>query len=240
MRDGRLIPPAAAFSDKYGDTNMYKGVLSSVAAAAVTLAGVAAEQKRGLAEDEETGRMSGESVSAEEILAGDFSTGMEPVGQVKNLILNRSGSAVEYVVFETRNMPWEFYVGDGYLSFNAVDMHSYGALGDIHVVADGDEPIRGPEELSITADEAERRLVSYITDSHLRVGDRQLEIEDLLIDPASGAVKAYVIGSEPDVLFSQGRFTVPAEEVEFEDGTFRTQLSMNALRSGERYETAAQ
>lgn len=106
-------------------------------------------------------KMRAEAVPASQILRGNVRSGLNPVAQVENLVLDKNGTSVQYIVFEADRVLFEYYIGGGYVSYNAIDLESAASLGEIDVRI-GDEPVRGPEEIEITADEAEYRLVSRI------------------------------------------------------------------------------
>ncbi len=51
-----------------------------------------------------------EAVKASEILRGNMTNGLNPVAQVKNLVLTEDGDRVEYVLYEATSQPWQLYV----------------------------------------------------------------------------------------------------------------------------------
>ncbi len=176
------------------------------------------------------------AVKASEILDGNVTNGLNPVAQVTNLVLNKNGDELEYIIYESRSPVMSFYVGDGYTSYNTVDLESsYG--GGVDVRVDSSADVRGPEEIEITRDEADQRLVSHVLESQIELdGGKIYQVEDLLIQPQTGKITHYVIGSEPDVLFSDGRRTVRATEVSFRNGEYRSDLSMQDIDKDQPYE----
>ncbi len=181
-----------------------------------------------------------ETVRASELLRGDLTTGLNPVAKVGNLILNEQSDAIEYVLFTANRMPmpWDVYLEDGFVSFNAIDLQSGSDVGEIDVRMDTGEPVLGPEEITIAADEAQRRLVSRVLESRLELkGPALYEIEDLLIHPETGMITHFVIGSVEDALFSTDRRAAPAHAVGFRDGEFRTNLSFEEIQSLQPYDT---
>lgn len=177
-----------------------------------------------------------QAVRASEILRGNISNGLNPVGQTKNLVLDAAGNQLEYVIFEAENMPFEFYVNRGFVNWGDVDLQSSSTIGGLDLRADIEDRPLGPDEIRITEDEADQRLVSKIIDSALYIGDEDTRrIEDLLIDPETGEVTHFVVGWDSDSLFSSTRRAIPASAVTFEDGLWQTGMPVAEINSSQPY-----
>ncbi|MAW81075.1 MAG: hypothetical protein CMI63_12630 [Parvularcula sp.] len=176
------------------------------------------------------------AVKASEILRGNVSTGLNPVANVTNLILSKDGGEIEYIVYKTQSPIMDFYVGDGYTSFNTVDLQTSPVPGGVNVYVDSSAPVKGPEEIKITSNEADKRLVSRVLDEQVELSSGIYEIEDLLINPKNGKITHYVIGSDPDTLFSEGRRTIRATEVAYRNGAYRSNLTMQDIDQDQPYE----
>lgn len=180
-----------------------------------------------------------EAVRASRILSGNISNGLNPLGQTENLVLDRQGNAVEYVIFESQMMPFEFYVGRGFVNWSDVDLQSGSGLGEVGLRGDVDENAPGPDELRIAQDEAAKRVVSQIIDSPLRIADDGVRrIEDLLIHPETGEITHFIVGWEDDALFSATRRAIPADAVAFEDGMWQTGMRVTAIEDSQPFNPA--
>lgn len=59
----------------------------------------------------------------------------------------------------------------------------------------------------------------------------------MLIHPETGAITHYVIGTAENAIFSEERRAVPASEVEFRNGEFRTDMTFEEIESRQPYDT---
>lgn len=162
--------------------------------------------------------MNEEVVSAKDVLSADVTNLLNPVGQVSDLVLNPSGTQIQYVLFEVP-YPYSFYgAEDGFATFDGIDFEVGGAL-TLNVQLTGEEP-QGPEELTLTASEADHRLLSNIIGEPLQFSDDETRrIRDVLVDRDTGALTHYVVDMDADSLFDVDRRTLPADMVSIdEDG----------------------
>lgn len=181
-------------------------------------------------------QMRSEAIPASEMLRGNVTNGLNAFAQVRHLIVDKGLSEIQYVLIEAPMMPWDFYVEDGFVSFERVEPES-GAFGTIDLRIEGKAEPQAPSELEITANEAEYRLATRIIDSRLEVdGENFYQIEDLLVHPETGDVTHVVIGTAENTLFSNDRRTVPASAVAFENGEFRTDLSYERIEARQPYD----
>lgn len=184
---------------------------------------------------EEWRSMQDEYVELSELMSGDMSNGLRAVGDVEHVVLDENTSRVQYVVYEPERLPWDAYLTSGYFSFQDIDLIR--RIGDLTLRVENEIDAKGPEELEITADEAEYRLASRVVDSRLETrGERFYEIEDLLINRNSGEVDYFVIGATENALFSDERRAVPADKVMFRNGEFRTTLTWSKIEKRQPYD----
>jgi len=231
-------------------TNLTRTLMATAAAATFAATGAAAQdasmkqnaRARQSADaptmNQKWAEMREEAIRATELMDGNYSNGLNPVAEIGNLVLNEDATAVEYIVYRSNTMPYELYVGDGYTTFDAVELQTgdfnYGV--DVRAENDADD-VRGPDTLRISAEEAERRLVSTIIESPIRLGGGTIhEIEDMLIDPETGAVTHFVIGTDEGVLFSGERRAIRATQVEFENGEYSTDLKIAQIEQKQPYD----
>jgi sporulation protein YlmC with PRC-barrel domain len=179
--------------------------------------------------------MRDEVIEVSELMRADVSSGVNPLGRVEHIVLDSNSRSVQYVLFDHGWLPYYKYVNNSY--FNYEDFELVRSFGNLTLrVTPGTEP-RGPEELRITADEAEYRLVSRVTDSRLETkGERFFEIEDMLVDRDTGRITHFVIGSVEDSFFSPERRAVAADKVMFRNGEFRTTLSYAQIEGRQPYD----
>ncbi len=176
------------------------------------------------------------AVKASEILRGSVTNGLNSVAQVQNLVLSEDGSEVEYIVYNANSPIWNVHLGDGYTSYNTVDLETSSLAGGIDVRIGTSGQVKGPEDIRITQDEADKRLVSRIMNEQIQLQSGMYEIEDILIQPETGKVTHYIIGSDPDAVFSNGKRTVRADRVSFRNGEYRSDLSMQEIDRDQPYD----
>lgn len=177
-----------------------------------------------------------QTVQGSEILRGEYTPGLDPIMEIDNLVLNDAGTAIEYVVVDADRLPWELYAEDGYVSWNAVDLAGGANVNDVNLTGDAGEELRGPEQLRITADEADRRLVSRVIDSQVRTADGVHQIDDVLVHPETGRLTHYVVGTTDDNVFSSERRATPVDQVSWNDGSLRTDLTRNEIMQMDEYD----
>lgn len=212
---------------------------AALATAAMCLTpGAASAQQSGDNADraKEWSQMRQEAVKASEVLRGNMTNGLNPIAQVKNLVLSENGDRVQYVLYEAGSQPWELYVGDGFAAFDGVDLETGSIYGGIDVRLADPKPEKAPQEIRITKDEADERLVSRILEKDMRLASGAHEIEDILIHPETGQVTHYVVGADEDSIFSEEKRAVRANEVRYANGSYRTSMSMQDIEKDQPYE----
>ena len=181
------------------------------------------------------------AIHGSELLDGSYRAGLNPTLNIENIVLDDEGTAVEYVILDSDRTPWGFYNDNGYVTWESVDVEHGSAISEVDLNGGGDTDMAnmsGPEEIAITASEADRRLLSRVIESDMRIGGGEsfYEIHDVLIQPESGRISHYVIATQPGVLFSDDRRAVPANEVEWQNGMFTTDLDMQRIEGMQEYD----
>lgn len=177
------------------------------------------------------------AIHASELLRGNYSPGLSPGMDIDNLVLNEKGNKIEYVVLSSDSYPWSAYRQDGYLTWKAVYVHSGVGPGNVDLSSERLENMKGPDTLRITADEANRRLLSRVVDSQIGINDSAVhQIDDVLVNPKSGAVTHFVIGTTPGTVFSTDKRAIPAKYVEWDDGMYTTPLTLEQINDMQEYD----
>jgi hypothetical protein len=228
MTTAMALAAGAAVADRYGTGDGER-------ADAMSMKHGASDSMQMESRADEWRTMQDEHVELSELMNGDLSNGLRALGQVEHVVLSDNASKVQYIVYEPDSLPWDAYASGGYFEYQDVDLMR--RLGDVTLRIDANLDPKGPEELRITADEAEYRLASRVTDSRLETkGERFYEIEDLLINRDTGNVAYFVIGAEENALFSDERRAVPANRVTFRNGEFRTSMPWSAIEDRQPYD----
>jgi hypothetical protein len=169
------------------------------------------------------------TVSAREILGASVTDGHNHIGRVRDLILDEDGSTVEFVLYEIPFPYDRFGAQDGFVSFQHVTLERGAAYGT-RVRFTGPEPDEGPDTLEITAEEADRRLLSRVMREPVAFADdRTLPLEDVLIREETGEIAHYVVNMDPDALFAVDPRRIPAQDVRIEDGQLVSTAEFAAL-----------
>ncbi|MFW6093944.1 MAG: hypothetical protein ACODAC_08230 [Pseudomonadota bacterium] len=169
-------------------------------------------------------------VSANDLLAADVTNGLNPVGNVRDLVLNQEGTRVEHVLYEVP-YPYSLYgTENGFVSFDNVAVQPTVGFG-MNVSFDDESDRQDPETLRLGEDEAERRLVSEILGGDVTfAGDESRQIEDVLFDRETGEIVGYVVNENPDSFFNDEPRLVSAGEVEItDDGEVDAETEFAAL-----------
>lgn len=176
-------------------------------------------------------------VNAEDLLAGDVSNGLNPVGSITDLVLSEDGSRIEFLMMEVP-YPYEFYGGEnGFVGFDRVDLQRGAGLA-VDAVIDIDEPVSPPEELTLTHTEAENRLVSRVIGKHVHfASEGSRPITDILIERDTGRVTHYVVEMAEDAIFSTERRAIPADEISIEEGTPSTEIELATIDDMQEYDS---
>lgn len=172
------------------------------------------------------------AVSAQTLLGADVRNVANPIGNVRDLILNEDRTAIEYVLYE---VPYPYSLLDaqnGFVAFDNIAIEAGATLAsDLRI---DDEAARGPEELNLNRREADHRLVSRILEDHVVFADGQQvrEVEDILVDRESGKILGYVVNRNPDAWFNEEPLMVPPHEITIRsDGNVTTGAEFAALES---------
>lgn len=175
-------------------------------------------------------------VSAQQVLEGDVSNGINPIGTVRDLVLSSDGDRVEYVMMEVP-YPYTFYGGeDGFVAFDQVELQP-GAGFDIGVIVDRNESVDVPQQLELTGAEAESRLVSRLINERLYFEDETSRaIQDMLIDRETGAVTHWIVEMDEGAPFSTDRRAIPVEQISIEEGSASAQVALAAVDDMQTYD----
>jgi hypothetical protein len=175
-------------------------------------------------------KMHRQITSAHALLHSNLSNGLNPIGTVSDLLLTPDHKKVEYVLYDS-SYPFTLYGGgDGFVNFSDVRILGDAALMTNIIV--NEDLTRAPNELELTASEAQGRLVSrlignlmYFPNGHTR------RIRDVLIDRTSGVVEYYVVEMSPDTVFRAEPRAVPADDVSIDKGRVSTRLTMDKVEA---------
>ncbi|MAT84645.1 MAG: hypothetical protein CMD39_10185 [Gammaproteobacteria bacterium] len=173
-----------------------------------------------------------DAVSADRLLGGDVHTVANPVGSVRDLILNERGSAVAYVLYE---VPYPYALSgadDGFVRFDNVAVEDGATLDTVLRIDDG--AARGPRELTLKRSEADHRMVSRLLDDAVAFADGRhiREVEDILVDRHSGELLGFVVNRNPDAWFNDDPRLIPPHKVTIgPDGNVTTDAEFEMLAS---------
>jgi hypothetical protein len=179
--------------------------------------------------------MRGEVVAAEDILGADVRSLGDPAGRVTDLVLSPNGEEVQYILYEGRYPYSLFGAGNGFVAFDNV---TFDQARDFIVRFQPGAPAHRPEELRLTADAANHRLLSRLLNEPMAFpGGNSRQLEDILIDKDTGVVTHYVVETDPDSIFRAERRTVPASEVMIgEDGAVSATVQLAELHALQLYD----
>lgn len=183
-------------------------------------------------------QMEGDVLHAEQLLDGEVSNGVNPIGSVADLVLSEDGSRIEFILYEVP-YPFSFYgAEDGFSTFEDVDIFRDASL-DFEVRLPIRTAPQGPEELQLSAADAEQRLVSRIIGERLYFSEEiSRRIEDLLIDRETGEILHYVVETDPEAIFSADLRTVPAEQISIDDsGQITASIELAALDEVQEFDS---
>jgi hypothetical protein len=173
-------------------------------------------------------KMNKEIVSADRMLRGEVSNGLNAFGNVVDLVLSPDDQRVEYVLFRT-TFPFMMYGPQtGFVNFDNVEITNPGSF-DADVVIKDISGVQKPETLRLDVSEAANRLVSRMIGTNVYFsGGGARALEDVLINQDSGKVMAYVVDLE-DKVFGSERRAIPADDVKIDEGRISTSISLDAL-----------
>lgn len=182
-------------------------------------------------------KMREKAIPATELLASDVRNFANPVGQTDKLILNKEGTAIQYVTFDVP-YPYSFYTGeDGFVSYDSVDVED-GAYGGVELMISDANVSLPRDQLKLTRGEARGRLVDRLIGSDLRFSDGETrEVEDMLIDPESGRVTHYVVQMNTESLFDEQSRTIRVTNVKIgNDGTLTANMPLADVEKSQDYD----
>lgn len=204
-------------------------------AAVATLIGTGAAAQPGM---EEWAAMAREVAPAATLIGSQVSNGVTPMGIVTDLVLSEDGSDVLYFVYDVP-YPYALWGTEGGLVGFDEAVLERGVGAGLEVRFDPEQAAQPPEDLDLSADEADTRLASRLLGGKLDFASgEQREITNLLIDRRTGAVRYYVIEADPAAVFRQRRRAVPAQRVDAEDGRVATLLRLDQLDELQHYDPA--
>lgn len=166
-------------------------------------------------------RVNNQTVSAQRMMSGDVTNNMNPIGDVDNLVLDPTGTRIEYVLYDVP-FPYSFYGEEnGFVRWQNVELER-GVGVDVDLRIQSEDQSYGKEELQITRAEADDRLVDRIISGDIRFADGETRgIDDMLFDPETGYVTHYVVEMDDESLFGNDNRLVPASMVTLnEDADF--------------------
>lgn len=172
-------------------------------------------------------KMRAEAVSASEILTGDVTNVLNPVGTVKELILTEDSSKIEYILYDVP-YPYAFYGSDdGFVAFDNVALE-HGGFGDLNARFDDEAAAEAPEQLKLTASQVDHRAVTrLIGEEVVFKNDGVRSLSDLLVHPEDGKVTHFVIEMNPDSIFADNPRAIPANMVTIEkSGAMKASLTV--------------
>lgn len=184
-------------------------------------------------------KLRGELVEADELLSADVTNGLNPVGEVTDLVLTKNHKQVQYILYETP-YPYTFFgAEDGFAVYDGIEFQSDGTF-DLTLLVDAEESAGAPEQLALTRGEARDRLASRVIGSAmLFADDTTREIADLLIDRDTGAIIHYVVETDEGSIYRGEPRTVPAARVSIgDDGQVMAALSLSELDGVQIYDPA--
>lgn len=174
-----------------------------------------------------------ETVSAQELMESDVRNLANPIGDVRDLVLNSDSTAVQYVLYEVP-YPYTLFnnADNGFVAYDNVAVEP-GAGYENVLRIDDEASQKAPEELTLERDQVDHRLVSRLLDDTVEFADGTTRrIEDILIDRQTGEIKGYVVNRNPDAWFNDEPAVVPPDEVKVgEQGDITTTAEFAALES---------
>ncbi len=161
------------------------------------------------------------TVSARDLLNATVENVGNPVGHVRDLVLNEDGTAVQYVLYQ---IPFPYSVTgavspqNGFVAYDNLDIEPGAGFND-YVRFAGQASPQAPQQLTIDRAEADNRLVSRLLDDTVTFsGDTARSVQDILIDRDSGKIAGYVINKDPNSWFNDQPLVIPASKVQISKG----------------------
>jgi sporulation protein YlmC with PRC-barrel domain len=183
-------------------------------------------------------KMNQEVVSADHMLRGEVSNGLNPFGNVVDLVLSPDDHQVQYVLFRA-TYPFTLYGSrTGFVNFDNVEITNPGSL-DADLVIKDISGVQKPETLRLDASEAANRLVSRLLGTNIYFSDGGArKLEDVLINQDSGKVVAYVVDLDENSVFGSERRAIPSNDVKIDKGRISASIDLTALDAMKQYDPA--
>ena len=158
-----------------------------------------------------------QTVSAQDLMGGDVSNGVNMLGDIDQLILDPTQSRLEYVLYDVP-YPWSFYGSDdGFVRWDNVEIERGFGTG-IDVRIDDDAYDFRKDQLELTRSQAQGRLVDDIISGDVRFSDGTMRgIDDVLFNPDTGAITHFVVEMDGEDLFGNDNRLVPASMVRYDE-----------------------
>ncbi len=160
------------------------------------------------------------TVSARELMNATVENLGNPVGHVKDLVLNPQGTAIQYVLY---GIPYPYVrsgavtAKDGFVAYDHLDIQPGLGYHDYIRMA-GAEPGKSPELLVLERDQARHRLASRIIGDPITFsGNKSRDVQDILINRKTGHITGYVVDKDPNAWFEQNPLVIPADRVKVSD-----------------------
>lgn len=191
---------------------------AAAAAAAIGAAGAASAASAGASDSEAWSDMQAHLISADDILSADVTNGRNHIGEVTKLVLSADESRVQYILYDIP-FPYSFLMNEpGFTTFDSVAFDPAAGAG-VNVRFDSDSSVQAPEQLQLTAGQADNRLVGNLLDRSMYFSDGESrEVRDMLIDRQTGEVAYWVVDMETASLFDLDRRAIPADMVSIDEG----------------------
>lgn len=179
-------------------------------------------------------------VEASNILYSNVSNGLNVFGKVDNVMLDKHGKSVEFILFDTSTSFDATDAGKGFVNFKNVNFNPE-TLGNFQVVIADTNAQRKPQELKVTRTEAEYRLLSRILEESIQFSDMSLrEVNDVLIDAKTGHIKYFTVEMDTDNVFGNEIRAIPAETIEINwSGKVMSSLSLAEVDKNEKYKISS-
>lgn len=177
-----------------------------------------------------------ELIPASDIIGRGVSNGLNQIGLVQNALLDEDGKAVEYLFFDASET---FRPAQSDMSFVEIDNVDFspGAAGAWQVVVTDTDAQHRPEELQVDRSEADYRLLSNVLEESINFSDDEaLKIDDILINPETGALEYFTVELNADSFFDTDMRFIPASDVEIgAAGKVSSAVSLAELERDSRY-----
>lgn len=177
------------------------------------------------------------TVSASDLMHADVRSGPpllgQPLGKVRDLVLDEAATSVEYVLYEVP-YPYSLYgAANGFVAFDAAKIDDSGVGFGVEIRFERESDARAPEELTLNRAQADRRLVSKLMDERVAFADDQTrEIEDVLIDRKTGKVTSLIVNENPEAFFNDRPLRLPLERVSIgENGALTAGVQLSSLEA---------